>query len=364
MKKIKAIICLALLCLMLIPMLVSCNKDGAPDGYKLVASEGDKFRLFVPTSWIANTESGITGAYSTVDENASVCVYMIDGYKDVAIGDYWAECDESYKESFSGYTLESLDEKSSLGGKKAIVAKFSAKKKVTANDIPDKVDATKEETYKYIQVISSFEGEIYTLIFGATEEMYNKYAGTVEGADDDGEFAGIIPYFEFSSDPYYPKDEKKFSHKVEAPEGMKLASTEERPYRFFVPESWMTDYRSALSAAYFLDSDKSNVSLQGHMLGVDDMSLEDYWKQNEQKYKNLYGENYTLIETDTEAKMGGNNSAKYIYTVKSGNNTYKIMQTVCVKGAMAYVFTYTSTPELFDSHIDDVNKMLDAFTVR
>ena len=112
MKKIKAIISLTLVCLMLIPMLVSCNKDGAPDGYKLVACDGDKFRLFVPTSWISNTESGITGAYSTVDENANVCVYMVDGYRDVAIGDYWAECDENYKESFSEYKLESLDEKS------------------------------------------------------------------------------------------------------------------------------------------------------------------------------------------------------------------------------------------------------------
>ena len=364
MKKIKAIICLALVCLMLMPMLVSCNKDGAPDGYKLVACEGDKFRLFVPTSWIENTESGITGAYSTVDENANVCVYMVDGYRDVAIGDYWAECDENYKESFLEYKLESLDEKSSLGGKKAILAKFSIKKKVTADDIPESVDAVKEETYKYIQVISSFEGEIYTLIFGATEEMYNKYASTVEGSNDDGEFAGIIPYFEFSSDPYYPKEEKKFSHKVEAPDGMKLASTEERPYRFFVPEAWQIDYRSALSAAYFSDSDKSNVSLQGHMLGVDDMKLEDYWRQNEQKYINLYGEGYTLLESDYEFKMGGNKSAKYIYTVKSGDNTYKVMQTVCVKGAMAYVFTYTSTPELFDSHIDDVSKMLDAFAIR
>ena len=78
MKKIKAIISLTLVCLMLIPMLVSCNKDGAPDGYKLVACDGDKFRLFVPTSWISNTESGITGAYSTVDENANVCTGLID----------------------------------------------------------------------------------------------------------------------------------------------------------------------------------------------------------------------------------------------------------------------------------------------
>ena len=363
-KKIKAIACLTLVLLLLIPSLVACNKDGAPDGYKLVACDGDKYRLYVPTSWIANTDSGITSAYSTVEENATVAVYMIDGYKGVSIADYWAECEESYKASFTDFKLEKIDEKSSLGGQKAIMVKFSAKKIVTADDIPENVGGTKEETFKYIQVIASFEGEIYTLVFGASEKNYDKYIGTVEGSDDDGDFVGIIPYFEFSSDPYYPKDEKKFSHKVEAPDGMKLVSTEERPYRFFVPEEWYIDYRSALSAAYFSEDDKSNVSLQGHMLGIDNMSIEDYWKQNEQKYINLYGENYKLLETDNTVKMGGNSSAKYIFTVTSGKNTYKVMQTVCVKGAMAYVFTYTSTPELFDSHIDDVNKMLDAFAIR
>lgn len=363
-KKIKAIACFTLVLILLIPSLVACNKDGAPDGYKLVACEGDKYRLYVPTSWIENTNSGITSAYSTVDENATVAVYLIDGYKGVSIAEYWAECEESYKVSFTDYKLEKIDEKSSLGGQKAIMVKFSAKKIVTADDIPENVDGAKEEIFKYIQVIASFEGEIYTLIFGASEKNYDKYISTVEGSDDDGDFVGIIPYFEFSSDPYYPKDEKKFSNKVEAPEGMKLVSTEERPYRFFVPESWQTDYRSALSAAYYSETDKSNVSLQGHMLGIDNMALEDYWKQNEQKYINLYGDNYKLLSTEETLKMGEEKSVRYIYTVKSGNNEYKVMQAICIKGAMAYVFTYTSTPELFDSHIDDVNEMLDAFEIR
>ncbi len=363
-KRLKAIICLSLALVMLIPALVSCNKDDVPDGYKLVACEGDKFRLYVPTAWISNTESGITGAYSTVDENASVCVYLLDAQKDITLAEYWSQCEKNYSDSFEDFTVTAKDEKYSLGGVKAICVEFSLTKKVTPDDIPENVEKAEKAKYKYIQVIASFDGEMYTLIFGAPEENYDKHIATVKGEDSDGEFVGIIPYFEFTKDPYYPDEEKKFSHKVEAPEGMKLVSTDERPYRFFVPEAWQTDYRSALSAAYYSEDDKSNVSLQGHMLGIDNMPIEDYWKQSENKYISLYGDDYKLITTEGTLKMGGEKSVRYTYTVKSGESEYKIMQSVCIKGAMAYVFTYTSTPDKFDSHIDDVNKMLDAFSIR
>ena len=363
-KRIKAIICLTLVLLMLVPSLVACNKDGVPDGYQLIACEGDKFRLYVPTAWISNTESGITGAYSTVDENASVCVYLLDADKEISLADYWSQCEKNYADSFENFTVTAKDEKYSLGGAKAICIEFSLTKKVTPDDIPENVEKTEKVKYKYLQVISRFDGDMYTLIFGAPEEIYDKHIATVKGEDSDGEFAGIIPYFEFTRDPYYTDKEKKFSHKVEAPEGMKLVSTDERPYRFFVPEAWQADYRSALSAAYYSEDDKSNVSLQGHMLGVDNMAIEDYWKQSEDKYRSLYGDNYALISEDGTLKMGGEKSVRYTYTVKNGENEYKIMQSICVKGAMAYVFTYTSTPDNFDSHIEDVNKMLDAFFIR
>ena len=349
---------------MLVPTLVACNKDGVPDGYQLIVCEGDKFRLYVPTSWISNTESGITGAYSTVDENASVCVYMLDVSAEIPLADYWSECEANYTDSFEDFTVISKDEKYSLGGSKAICVEFSLTKKITSDDIPENVEKTEKVKYKYLQVISRFDGDTYTLIFGAPEANYDKHIATVKGEDSDGEFAGIIPYFEFTRDPYYTDEEKEFSHKVEAPEGMKLVSTEERPYRFFVPETWQADYRSALSAAYYSEDDKSNVSLQGHMLGVDNMALEDYFAQSEDKCKSLYGDGYTLVSKDDTLLMGDQKSLRYTYTVKSGENEYKIMQSICVKGAMAYVFTYTSTPDKFDSHLEDINKMLDAFLIR
>lgn len=362
-KRIIAVLCCFVLLQTLMLSLTSCSGDDIPDGYQLVVCEGDKFRLYVPASWISNHESGITGAYSSVDENASVCVFVADTDK-TTLADYWNECEENYRDSFTDLEITDKDEKASLGGKKALSVKFSATRKITSQDTPDGVDKAEDVKYKYLQIMAIYEDDIYVLLFGADHESFDKHISTVEGADnDDGEFAGIIPYFAFS-DEYYSDDEKKFSDKVECPDGMQLVSTDKRPYRFFVPTSWQPDYRSSISGAYYSDSDRSNVSLQGHMLGIDDMSLEDYLKQNESKYRELYGEGYELIECDKEAFMGDQKSYKCVFKVVSGGNTYKVLQSFCVKGAMAYVFTYTSTLESFELHLSDVDMMLDAFEIR
>lgn len=364
-KILKRTLSLCLAALMLMSLLVACNDEDIPDGYKLVACEGDEFRLLVPTSWISNTESGITGASSSVDENASVRVYLADGKGNMTAAEYVDECEVLYSECFEGYESISRDDKYSLGGKRATAIEFSVMKAVTSDDIADNVDKVKTEKYKYMQVSAVFEDEMYSLIFGASEKAYDDNISVFKGEDnEDGDFAGIVPYFEFTGDKYYTEDEKKFSSKVECPENMKLVSTEERPYRFFVPENWQPDYKSMLSAAYYSEGDRSNVSLQGHMLALDDMKLEDYVRQSEKKYENLYGENFKRISFDDTQKMGEHDAYRCTYEVKSGDETYLILQSVTIKGAMAYVFTYTSTTELFDTHMSDVEKMLTEFEIR
>ena len=61
----------------------SCSQSDVPEGYQLVAREGDEFRLYIPTQgWMPNTTSGLTSAYwamSTDDPTnpgTSVSVYV------------------------------------------------------------------------------------------------------------------------------------------------------------------------------------------------------------------------------------------------------------------------------------------------
>jgi hypothetical protein len=91
---------------------------------------------------------------------------------------------------------------------------------------------------------------------------------------------------------------------------------------------------------------------------------EVFFENSEIKYKNLYGDNYTLISKVDDVKMGEYNAIRFTFTVKSGDVEYKLMQTVCAKGEMYYILTYTSTPEAFDSHLNDIEAMCTAFALR
>ncbi len=364
-KKFRSIICFLLIAIMLVPTLAACgSSEEAPDDYKLVVCDGDKFRLYVPESWVENTDSGITSAYYSVDDNAFVSVYVAEDREGRTLAEYFEFCKMKYAAELTDYALVSENTDVSLGGMAAYQLVFSVTRKVTDSDTKEDIEATEGVKYKYLQMFAEFDGDIYALTFSCPEEKYDTHIDTILGADsDDGEFAGIIPYFQFESEPY-SADGKRISTKVEAPEGMKLISTDKRPYRFFVPESWVTDTRSSLSAAYYSDGDKSNVSLQAHMSTGAQADVNTFFENTELKYKNLYGDSYTLVSKTDDVKMGGLSAIQFVFTVKSGENEYKLMQTVCAKGEMYYILTYTSTPEAFDSHLSDIEKMLGAFELR
>ena len=58
--KIKRIAAIILAVLMLASILTGCKKSDVPDGYQLIACEGDEFRLYVPTQgWMYLGLSGL-----------------------------------------------------------------------------------------------------------------------------------------------------------------------------------------------------------------------------------------------------------------------------------------------------------------
>ena len=354
MKTIKTISALILCFIMILP-LVSCSKTDVPDGYQLVACEGDQFRLYVPTQWVPNSSSGVTGAfYSSVDV-ASVAVYVADDAGELSVSEYWTLCNDKYAKELKEYTPSDKTEKIVLGGQAAEKHVFTAKKTVYNETEKKNITAT----YKFMQVMARYKGEMYVLLYTATEENYDKHLETVEGNAQD---AGVIPYFRFA-DAYVSEDgEKEFSDKVTAPDGMKLASTDERAYRLFVPSSWKINNRADASAAYASDTDSSNVSVQMYMTSDNTETVEKHWARLEESYKEMFAE-FALI-SDEAIKMDGVSARKYTYSVISGGQEYKLVQAIVRKGDMFYCLTYTALPENFDRHLPDVQKMIESFDIR
>ena len=76
--KLCRILSLCLSVILLVGALVSCaSTSEVPEGYQYATCAGEYFRLFVPTQWTVNTESGISGAYISSTDNAAVSMVEV-----------------------------------------------------------------------------------------------------------------------------------------------------------------------------------------------------------------------------------------------------------------------------------------------
>ena len=153
-----------------------------------------------------------------------------------------------------------------------------------------------------------------------------------------------------------------------APSGMKIASVETAPYLFYVPETWQCDVASGASTAYYSNSDTSSVSVMTFTLENSDASVSDWWSSFEGDFKMVY-EDFEVISREA-VTLDGMEAEKVVFvgTLKHGEEaiTFKFMQVASVRrktlsSPEAYVFTYTSSPEIYDSHLSDVQRMIDEF---
>ena len=222
-----------------------------------------------------------------------------------------------------------------------------------------RVTGDESTAYKFMQVMAKYKGKMYVLLFTCPADQYDERVKELEG---DGTDLGIIDYFRFA-EAYVAEDGKEISDKVTPPEGMKLASVEKVPYRFYVPDAWKINKRTESGTAYYSDTDSSNVQVQMYMMGDDSpATVADYFAYCEEKYKELF-ESYTLESTE-DIKMDSISAKQYIYTVVDGGVTYKQLQAIVKKGEVYYTLTYTATSDKFESHLDDVKKMIEKFDIR
>ena len=161
------------------------------------------------------------------------------------------------------------------------------------------------------------------------------------------------------------------------PDGMEIASSEEADYYFYVPKgsAWVSDVKSGATTAYYSNTDTSNVSVMAFTLANTDYTVEDWWNSFENDFKNTY-DDFEVVSSET-AILDGVSALKTIFTGKMNVGVgsdgeaivreYKFMQVSAIrKGTLsapkAYVFTYTSlNDETFDSHLEDVETMVENF---
>ena len=97
------LLCAMLALLLSLTVMTACSdKDDLPKGYQNATCNGEYFRLYIPTQWTLNTESGVSGGHYSLAEGAAVS--MMEIIPDVADTETATLVDlaKAHKESVSG----------------------------------------------------------------------------------------------------------------------------------------------------------------------------------------------------------------------------------------------------------------------
>ncbi len=148
----------------------------------------------------------------------------------------------------------------------------------------------------------------------------------------------------------------------DVPDGYKLVSGDDVAYRFYAPLSWSVNEGTGWDSVYYSTSDRSLVSVTLYTPEPGQESIGEFWKYVEELYRKSYTE-YTFIE-EAETTLDSLPAMRYTFTANIIGTGYKVMQVIAPHGSYFYVITYTSVPEKFDSHMDEVEGMLGVFKFR
>ena len=338
------LLCTVLAILMLMGGLTACaGSSEVPEGFQRATCSGEYFRLYVPTQWTVNTESGISGAF--IPSNPGMIVTMTEVPFEVPEGQdpltAFVNAHVAEVSQLKGYERKKFFEKSNLVG-------------FAAADMTYVITETGNPQY-FRQVLTYVGKRFYIFTYSAPEAHFETLLDVVDS---------ILEEIVFESYPYEGEHERKIPGNVEAPEGMKLVSDNEVAYRFFAPENWIRDEKNGQNVVYFSEEDRSNVSMLGYEpQDYSNYTVEQYWKDFEVQSSAML-DNFKLIKVTDTTLDGGEKPAKvYEYTYTLGGVTYKVRQTICMVG-MIYTFTYTALPENYDAHMEDVLAMEQALYFR
>lgn len=169
------------------------------------------------------------------------------------------------------------------------------------------------------------------------------------------------------------------SKNEQPPKGMKKMSSEFIGYKLYIPEEWTENISTGFISAYA--KDLSNISIQtmslsgvfesgtGYVFYADNVSyssIDDYFRNNYLTKINGTFSSFNLKEEyTTNQKFGESDKcAKYVYTLNVDGIEYTFLQIFTIYGSNLYIFTYTATSDNFESHISDINNIINNFSFK
>ena len=159
----------------------------------------------------------------------------------------------------------------------------------------------------------------------------------------------------------------------QAPDGYQYASDNDAcKYSMLVPEAWHVkqDSESDFSSATISAADTCNVSVSLLSFFAKDMG--EYWTSQVPTYRALFGDSFKVVSSGKDGDgnpvewelvdIAETKGYRYIFTATFEGKEYKVMQIFFgdfgFPATDVYCFTYTATADHYDTHIEDVDKVI------
>ena len=146
------------------------------------------------------------------------------------------------------------------------------------------------------------------------------------------------------------------------PDGMKLASGDAASYYLYIPEDWVVDLATAATTAHVSQTDRSNISVSAWSLENADDTV-DVWYDTAVEELKVSHTDFEEVSV-TENTLSGVYAKDYVFTAKLGGEARQYRQVAAVRSGVVYVLTYSTTPELFEEYLDEVDSIIAEFIIK
>ncbi len=160
--------------------------------------------------------------------------------------------------------------------------------------------------------------------------------------------------------------------KTDAPAGMKSVSNSTDDYQLFIPEEWEVSRADGMVMAHVPETsgETPNFSVTTYEFPFS----EEY--NSIEKYYGNYVPNVYLKDIETnfpdvefiesekllECEVDGRESRSVVFTATIGEKSYKFKQIITIgSDTQIYIFTYTANEKTFDTHLANINKIIEEF---
>ena len=156
----------------------------------------------------------------------------------------------------------------------------------------------------------------------------------------------------------------------DVPTGMKPLSNDITDYVIYIPQDWTPDVSTGVVSA--MAYDRTNVNVIEVTADEDVNSVDDFFADYEVQLKDML-KDYKLETDPVNTKLGGFDAKEYIYSGSIGGSVYKYRQVISLVNKSfagitndyrVYMITYTATEDLYDTHTEEVDKIINSFSFK